>query len=76
VRLRSWAADNPAHFTALYGIARSNQLYLFIYMALVLLFISLLLTRDSVFSTWSIRASTQLHNRESARRGHGVAQGP
>lgn len=61
---RSWAADNPAHFKALYGIARSNQLYLLIYMALVLLFVGLLLTRDTVFSIWSIQASTQLHNRE------------
>jgi len=61
---RSWAADNPTHFKALYGIARSNQLYLLIYMALALLFVGLLLTRDSVFSIWSIQASTQLHNRE------------
>jgi hypothetical protein len=49
----------------MYGVARSNQLYLLIYMALVLLFISLLLTRDTVFSTWSIRASTRLHNRKA-----------
>lgn len=61
---RAWSADEPAQFIALYGIARSNQLYLLIYMALVLLFISLLLTRDTVFSTWSVRASTRLHNRE------------
>lgn len=60
---RSWAADHPAHFIHLYGIARSNQLYLLIYMALVLLFIGLLLTRDTVFGMWSIRASTRLHNR-------------
>jgi heme/copper-type cytochrome/quinol oxidase subunit 2 len=62
---RAWSADEPAHFIAMYGIARSNQLYLLIYMALVLLFISLLLTRDTVFSAWSIRASTRLHNRKS-----------
>lgn len=48
----------------MYGIARSNQLYLLIYMALVLLFITLLLTRDTVFSAWSIKASTRLHNRK------------
>jgi ABC-type bacteriocin/lantibiotic exporter with double-glycine peptidase domain len=41
---------------------RSHQLYLLIYMALVLLFIGLLLTRDTLFSIWSIRASTKLHN--------------
>lgn len=64
---RSWAADHPGHFIALYGVARSNQLYLLIYMALVLLFVGLLLTRDSVFSMWSIRASTQLHNRKFSR---------
>jgi hypothetical protein len=61
---RAWSADEPAHFIALYGIARSNQLYLLIYMALVLLFIGLLLTRDTVFNAWSIRAGTRLHNRE------------
>lgn len=61
---RSWSADHPAEFIHLYGVARSNQLYLLIYMALVLLFVCLLLTRDSVFSLWSIRASTQLHNRK------------
>jgi hypothetical protein len=61
---RSWSADNPAHFIALYGVARSNQLYLLIYMALVLLFVGLLLTRDTVFSVWTINASTNLHNRE------------
>lgn len=33
-------------------------------MALVLLFIGLLLTRDTVFGMWSIQASTRLHNRE------------
>jgi hypothetical protein len=52
------------HFIALYGVARSNQLYLLIYMALVLLFVGLLLTRDTVFSVWTINASTNLHNRE------------
>jgi ABC-type bacteriocin/lantibiotic exporter with double-glycine peptidase domain len=41
---------------------RSHQLYLLIYMALVLLFVGLLLTRDTLFSFWSIRASTKLHN--------------
>lgn len=61
---RAWSADEPAQFIALYGIGRSNQLYLLIYMALVLLFIGLLLTRDTVFSAWSVRASTRLHNRE------------
>jgi hypothetical protein len=48
----------------LYGLARANQLYLLIYMALVLLFICLLLVRDTVFSKWSINAGTRLHNRE------------
>jgi ABC-type multidrug transport system fused ATPase/permease subunit len=59
---RSWAADDPAHFYAKYTVMRSHQLYLLIYMALVLLFIGLLLTRDTLFSIWSIRASTKLHN--------------
>jgi len=60
---RSWAADHPAEFVLRFGIAKSNQLYLLVYMALVLLFICLLLTRDSVFSMWSIRTSTNLHNK-------------
>jgi ABC-type multidrug transport system fused ATPase/permease subunit len=36
-------------------------------MALVLLFVMLLLARDSVFSMWSVRASTVLHNRLFSR---------
>ncbi len=41
-------------------------------MALVLLFVILLLARDSVFSMWSVRASTVLHNRLFSR----VLSGP
>jgi ABC-type bacteriocin/lantibiotic exporter with double-glycine peptidase domain len=33
-----------------------------VYAALVGGFIALLLTRDTVFSVWSVRASTKLHN--------------
>jgi hypothetical protein len=33
-------------------------------MALVVLFVGLLLTRDTVFSIWTVNASTQLHNRK------------
>lgn len=64
---RSWAADNPAEFYVKYSVARAHQLYLLIYMALVLLFVGLLLTRDTVFSAWSIRASTNLHNKLFSR---------
>lgn len=60
---RSWAADNPADFYKLYGLARANYLYLLIYMALVILFVMLLLVRDSTFSLWSKRAGTNLHNK-------------
>ncbi|KAF6262121.1 P-loop containing nucleoside triphosphate hydrolase protein [Scenedesmus sp. NREL 46B-D3] len=58
----SWAADDPAHFYTKNPLMRAHQLYLLVYMALVLLFIGLLLTRDTLFSIWSIRASTNLHN--------------
>ncbi|KAF8071336.1 abcC3 [Scenedesmus sp. PABB004] len=50
---RSWAADEPAAFNARFGASRASQLYLLVYMALVLLFVCLLLTRDTVFSVWS-----------------------
>jgi hypothetical protein len=59
---RSWAADEPAEFYIKYSVMRAHQLYLLIYMALVLLFIGLLLTRDTLFGIWSVRASTNLHN--------------
>lgn len=60
--IRSWASDDPAHFYLKYSMMRAHQLYLLIYMALVVLFIGLLLTRDTLFGIWSIRASTNLHN--------------
>jgi len=43
-------------------VPEAHRLYLLVYMALVLSFICLLVTRDSVFSMWSVRASTSLHN--------------
>ena len=52
---RAWAADNPAHFYKQHPIAEANQLYLLVYMALVVGFICLLLTRDSVFGLWAVR---------------------
>lgn len=64
---RSWAADDPAHFYKQYAFGRANELYLLVYMALVALFVMLLLTRDTVFSLWAIRASTRLHNRLFSR---------
>eukprot|EP00879_Flechtneria_rotunda_P031812 GHRR01034797.1.p1 GENE.GHRR01034797.1~~GHRR01034797.1.p1 ORF type:complete len:108 (-),score=26.01 GHRR01034797.1:97-420(-) len=64
---RSWAGDNPAEFYKHNPVYRAHQLYLLIYMSLVCLFICLLLTRDGVFSVWSIRASTRLHNKLFSR---------
>ena len=40
----------------------AHTAYLLIYMGLVLMFFALLMCRDTVFSIWSIRASTNLHN--------------
>ncbi|GBF99292.1 ABC transporter [Raphidocelis subcapitata] len=60
--IRSWAADTPAHFYRDHPELEAHRLYLVIYAALVTLFILLLLTRDSVFNAWSVRASTNLHN--------------
>eukprot|EP00879_Flechtneria_rotunda_P005406 GHRR01005697.1.p1 GENE.GHRR01005697.1~~GHRR01005697.1.p1 ORF type:complete len:938 (+),score=327.51 GHRR01005697.1:3324-6137(+) len=65
--IRSWAGDNPAEFYKHNPVYRAHQLYLLIYMSLVCLFICLLLTRDGVFSVWSIRASTRLHNKLFSR---------
>jgi ABC-type multidrug transport system fused ATPase/permease subunit len=59
---RSWAADNPAHFYARFDDRHATQLYILIYMALVLTFWVFLLCRDTIFSAWAIRASTNLHN--------------
>ena len=52
---RSWAADNPAHLYQRHPLREATRLYLLVYMALVMLFICLLVTRDSVFNMWSIR---------------------
>ncbi|KIY99894.1 ABC transporter, multidrug resistance associated protein [Monoraphidium neglectum] len=60
--IRSWAADHPAHFYRLHPRLEANALYLAVYAPLVALFIALLLVRDGVFSAWSVRASTKLHN--------------
>jgi ABC-type multidrug transport system fused ATPase/permease subunit len=40
----------------------AHTAYLLVYMGLVLMFFALLMCRDSVFSIWSIKASTNLHN--------------
>lgn len=55
---RSWAADHPANFYKHHSLMEANRLYLLIYMALVVAFICLLVTRDSVYSMWSIRCCT------------------
>lgn len=72
---RTWAGDTyglngsqesgsgPAYFYERFDSMRAIQLYILIYMALVLLFCILLLARDSIFSFWAIRASTVLHNK-------------
>lgn len=44
------------------GTYKASVDYLLIYMGLVLLFVMLLLCRDSTFSVWSVRASTRMHN--------------
>ncbi|KAI8465820.1 MAG: putative ABC transporter [Monoraphidium minutum] len=60
--IRSWAADEPAQFYRHHAAADANRLYLLIYMVMVVLFVMLLVTRDTVFSMWSVRASTKLHS--------------
>jgi ABC-type multidrug transport system fused ATPase/permease subunit len=59
---RSWAADNPAHFYTRFDDRYATQLYILIYMVLVCTFWIMLLCRDTVFSMWAIKASTNLHN--------------
>lgn len=59
---RGWASDHPAHFYKLYGEQQATKLYLLVYMGFVILFVNLLLVRDSTFSVWSVRAGTNLHN--------------
>ncbi len=60
---RAWAADNPGNFYKEMPEYEATTHYLLIYMGVVIAFVCLLLVRDGAFSVWSIRASTNLHNR-------------
>jgi ABC-type multidrug transport system fused ATPase/permease subunit len=43
------------------GVLSATRLYLAVYAGLVLAFLSLLLLRDTVFSSWAVRAATRMH---------------
>lgn len=59
---RWWADDLRFQLYKKETQHEASQLYILCYLALVLCFILLLLSRDSIFSVWHIVGSTRLHN--------------
>jgi hypothetical protein len=60
--IRLWSADYYGYYNK-HSQDEASQIYILAYMAFVIMFIVLLLTRDSLFCVFSLITSTRLHNK-------------